>query len=250
MILLEVIATSSTDCTAIEQNGGNRIELVSALEMGGLTPSLGLLIEARRATKLPIMAMVRPRASGFCYTRSDFATMLRDVESVLSLGADGVVFGCLHEDGTVDEERTRQIVRLAGNKETVFHRAFDVTPEPARALEQLIDLGVTRILTSGQEPSARAGVELIARLARQAAGRIEVLPGSGVNLDSVTSIVKHTGVDQIHASLSGAAVDPSTAARSAIRFGTGDLPDDRYRIADPAAIRQMRALLDTIGDQQ
>ncbi len=154
MILLEAIATSPEDCAAIEQGGGNRIELTSALGLGGLTPSLGLLIEARSTTRLPIMVMIRPCAGGFCYTRGEFAVMQRDVDLALANGANGIVFGILTADGAVDGPRIRQLVDQAKGKVTVFHRAIDVTPDPLRTLDMLIELGVTRVLTSGQAPNA------------------------------------------------------------------------------------------------
>ncbi len=126
---------------------------------------------------IPVMAMVRPRAGGFVYSEADFAVMRRDAAILLEHGADGIVFGVLHSDGTVDATRCGKMLEVAGGKQTVFHRAFDVVPDPTRALDQLIDLGFTRVLTSGQQKTALEGSELIARLIARAAGRIEVLPG-------------------------------------------------------------------------
>jgi len=244
-MLLEVIANSVEDCLAAEQGGADRIELCSALELGGLTPSGGLLVEARRATRLPIMVMLRPRAGGFCYTPGEFAVICRDATMALTHGADGLVFGFLGSDGTVDVARTRQLAVLAGDKETVFHRAFDVTPDPLRALDALIELGITRVLTSGQVPNVVDGAAHIAAYLAHAAGRIQVLPGGGIHLGNVQTLLQGAHVTQIHASLSGSAVDGSTQARPALRFSAAVLPPESHvRVIDRDAVVQMRALLD------
>jgi copper homeostasis protein len=248
MILLETIAASVEDCLAAEQGGANRIELVSALAVGGLTPSLGLLREARRATRLPIMAMLRPRASGFAYSAREWAVVLRDAELFLADGADGLVFGALHPDGAVDLARVAELVALAGNRETVFHRAFDVTPEPLPAIERLADLGVTRILTSGQEANAYNGAAAIRGFRERAAGRIQILPGGGVNRFTVADILRRTGADQVHASLSVRRVDLSLRARPQVTFGAGGgLAEDEYFAADVARIAELRAVLDGLS---
>ena len=248
MILLETIATSVDDCIAAEQGGADRIELNTAIMLGGLTPSLGLLVEARQCTHLPLMVMLRPRAGGFCYSRTEFATLQRDLELALAHGADGVVFGFLHEDGTVDVERTRLAVRQTGDRQTVFHRAFDVTPDPFQALDQLIDAGVTRVLTSGQEANAYNGAANIRRYIDYAAGRIQILPGGGINRFTMADVLQRTGATQIHASLSRTAYDRSTSVRPQITFG-GTLapPEEQYKTADANAIAAMRAALDAHG---
>src|SRR5207248_4275818 len=124
----------------------------------------GTLREAKARLEIPIIAMVRPRGGGFGYTAAEMATMERDTEAAMAAGADGVVFGILQPDGTVDVPRTRRIRSLIGDRQAVFHRAFDVTPDPFAALEQLIDLGITRILTSGQKDTVPEGLDLIKRL--------------------------------------------------------------------------------------
>ena len=128
-----------------EAGGADRVELCCALMLGGLTPSLGCLRESRAAVQIPIMAMIRPRAGGFSYSASEFKVMQRDIETALAEGADGIALGILTSAGAVDLVRCRQIVKLAAGRQVVFHRAFDVVPEPLVALEQLIDLGVTRL---------------------------------------------------------------------------------------------------------
>lgn len=242
-VLLELIATSSDDCALAQAGGADRIELVSALALGGLTPSLGLLLEARQATGLPIMAMVRPREAGFCYSAREFATMLRDAELLLRHGADGLVFGVLTTDGQIDVERCRALLQLTNGKQSVFHRAFDVTPEPLAALDTLIDLGVTRVLTSGQQTNALSGATNIARFIEHSAGRIEILPGGGVSVGNVHELIARTGCTQVHASLSALLSDPSTAGRPQIAFAGAPPTEGQYRIASPTALAEMVGLL-------
>ena len=184
-ILLEIVASTVDDCLAAESGGADRIELCAAIATGGLTPSLGTLVEARKQVRLPLMAVVRPRAGGFCYSDAEFAVMMRDAAFLLERGADGIVFGILHSDGRVDTKRCGKMLELAGGRQTVFHRAFDVVPDPLRALDELIDLGFTRVLTSGQQKTALEGSELIRGLGDRARGRIEVLPGAGVRAHNV-----------------------------------------------------------------
>src|ERR1700733_14428236 len=150
-ILLEICCGSIDDAIESEKGGAHRVELCSALFLGGLTPSIGTIHEAKLRLKIPVMVMVRPRAGGFCYTSAEMSTMER--------GADGIVFGILTTDGKIDAPRSQRIRRLIGDKQSIFHRAFDVTPDPFEALEQLIDMGITRVLTSGQKDSVPQGGE-------------------------------------------------------------------------------------------
>src|SRR5581483_7355331 len=146
-ILLEICCGSAEDALEAAAGGADRVELCSALFLGGLTPSLGSLLEVKQKAKLPVIAMNRPRQAGFCYSETEFAVMERDTETLLEHGADGMVFGILKADGSVDVKRTRALRDRIGVRQAVFHRAFDVTPDPFRALNELIDLGITRVLT-------------------------------------------------------------------------------------------------------
>ena len=176
---LEICCASADDVFAASKAGAHRVELNSALFLGGLTPSLGAVREAKKAG-IPIMAMIRPRDGGFCYTRLEFESMLRDVQILCEEGVDGVVFGVLTADGRVDTERCRILAEAAGDREKVFHRAFDVVPDWREAMEELIDIGFDRILTSGQSPNAILGAETIREMVTYSAGRIEILPGAGI----------------------------------------------------------------------
>lgn len=244
-ILLEICTASVDDCVAAAEGGADRVELNAALAQGGLTPSLGVLIEARQSVSIPIIAMVRPRPGGFHYSDRDFAAMQRDADLLLEQGADGLAFGILHADGTIDTGRCRALIRQMEGREAVFHRAFDVVPEPSGALEQLIDLGVTRVLTSGQEASAYDGAANIAAYVEQAAGRIEILPGGGINRFTVADVLARTGCDQVHASLTMLRADPSTQARPHIAFGGAVRPpEDQFSTTNADAVADLRRRLD------
>jgi copper homeostasis protein len=243
-ILLEVAVASVEDAVAAQSGGADRVELNTALAVGGMTPSLGWLIEVRQAVTVPIWAMVRPRAGGFFYSDAEFRAMRRDAELLLEHGADGIVFGVLNDDGAVDVARCRELVRQAGGGRCVFHRAFDVTPEPFQAIERLIDLGFRRVMTSGQEENAYNGTLLIKKLVSRSAGRIEVLPAGGVNRFTVADVVARTGCDQVHASLRGLRADPSTAARPRVSFAAAARPPEgHYEATDADAVVLLRGLL-------
>lgn len=243
-ILIEVCCGSVDDAVQTEKGCADRIELNSSLFFGGLTPSLGSIIEAKRRLKIPVMVMIRPRAGGFCYTQAEMAVMLSDAELALEHGADGLVFGILTEDGSIDTERCRQIIELAHGRDIVFHRAFDVTPEPFEALDQLIALGFTRILTSGQQRSVPEGIELIKKLITRASDKIEILPGGGIRPHNVRSIIAQTGTNQVHLSAFARQFDKSTHHRPHITFG-GALhpPEDRYDLIDSSTIQSISDLL-------
>ena len=235
------------DCVAAEAGGADRIELCSAVATGGLTPSLGTLIEAKKRVRTPVMVMVRPRAGGFLYTEEDFAVMLRDAALFVEHGADGIVFGCLHADGSVDTHRCGTLVEIAGNGQTVFHRAFDVVPDPMPALEALIDLGCTRVLTAGQRKTAHGGSELLRKVIEWAAGRIEILPGGGVRPHNVRQLVETTRCTQVHLTAFSARCDASTST-SPISFGAlPGAPSSSYECVDREAVQRMRDTLDAIG---
>ena len=243
-VLLEVCVASVDDALAAIAGGADRLEVNSALSLGGLTPSAGLFAEVRRAVSLPLVAMVRPRAGGFCYSANDFRVMLRDAETLLSAGADGLAFGVLTSTGAVDVDRCRQLRELCGSRTAVFHRALDVTPDPFMALDQLTDLGFQRVMTSGQEATALRGVPLIANFIRRAAGSVEILPAGGINRTTVGDIVNQTGCDQIHVSLRAATRDTSVAARPQIVFGTlHRVSEVDFEQTDEKAVAEMKSLL-------
>ena len=193
--IIEIVCCSVHDCIDACRAGADRIELCSTIELGGLTPSIGLLETAEQFVPMPIMAMIRPRAGGFCYNDTDFETMLADIQRMQQ--ADGFVFGCLQPDLTIDVDRCRKLVAAAGKKQKVFHRAFDRVSDPLGAMETLIDLGFTRILTSGLAPTADDGLETLELLRDNAKGRIEIMPGGGVRAVNAP-IFLHVGFQSLH----------------------------------------------------
>jgi copper homeostasis protein len=236
-ITVEICIASVGDAVTAAGGGADRVELNAALELGGLTPSLGTLLEVRQAVTLPIIVMARPRPGGFCYSEAEFRTLRRDVDLALEHGADGVAFGVLTEAGRVDVPRCRQIVEQIGSRAggrfqgAVFHRAFDFTPEPLEALDTLIDLGVRRVMTSGQRRTAIDGADLIAALLRRAAGRIEILPAGGIRPGNAAELLARTGCDQIHASLRERRSDESLRTRPGAILSAAP-PSDRHAEGD------------------
>lgn len=243
-ILLEICIDSIGSALEAARAGAHRLELCAALPLGGLTPSAGTIRQVRGKVSLPIQVLIRPRGGDFCYSGEEFAIMEQDIETAKALGADGVVLGVLLPDGQLDLERTRRLVALARPMQVTFHRAFDVCADPFRALEELVSLQVDRLLTSGQQASAPQGADLIARLVQQAAGRITVMPGAGLNETNVASLVQETGAREVHMSLSGTAGSAMTFRRPEVKMG-GRLPESEYDYlqADGGRIRQVVELI-------
>jgi copper homeostasis protein len=244
-VLLEICCGSIDDAIQAEKGGADRVELCSALFLGGLTPSIGTIQEAKKRLKIPVMAMVRPRGGGFCYTEAEMATMERDAEAAIDSGADGVVFGVLEDDGKIDVRRTKRMRQVIGKRQAVFHRAFDVTPDPFKALEQLVDLGITRVLTSGQKDTVPEGVGLIAELIERAGQRIEILPGGGgLRPFNMREIVERTGCRQVHMTAWSAVRDSSTQARPEVTFGGALRPaEDSYDVTDAKLVKEIAVRL-------
>ena len=243
-VLLEICCGSAEDAIVAARNGADRVELNNNLFQGGLTPSIGTLQVVKAHAEIPVMTMVRPRAGGFCYTETEMETARADAKALLKAGADGLVFGFLHGDGTVDEERTREMVELAEGKPCVFHRAIDVVPDWKRALDSLIRLGVTRVLTSGQESDVFFALDTIREMIRFAGDAIEILPGAGITLRNVARVVAETGCAQVHLARHKAYPETSVANNRSIYYG-GALypPEDRYEITDGAYVAAVKELL-------
>lgn len=211
--IVEVCAGSYQDCIAAYKGKADRVELNSALSVGGLTPSVSSLRKVKEETNLKVICMVRPRAAGFCYDEDDEMIIMEDAKLLLDNGADGISFGFLNEDGTIKEDKTAQMIELVHSyhKEAVFHRAFDVCPDAYEAIETLIRLGADRILTSGQKAKAFEGKDLLKDLQEKYGDKIELLPGSGVNATNAIELMEYTGINQIHSSCKSYLSDPTTA---------------------------------------
>ncbi len=236
--ILEVCVGSLDDAILAERCGAQRLELNAALPLGGLTPSAGLLREVLAAVSIPVIAMVRPRPGGFCYSEADWRTMLAELRAILETQVAGVAVGVLTELRDIDTKRLQELAQLTAGRELVFHRAFDLTHHWPTALEQLIAAGVKRLLTSGQQSTALAGSTNLNRIMQSAGDRIEVIAAGGIAPDNLEALLENVPLRQIHGSFSMPAVDPGYGLTS-LRFA----PNDQHRTLNPAAVRKMRALL-------
>lgn len=202
-MLIEICVDSIEGALAAERGGADRVELCGSLIEGGTTPSAGCIALTRRVLRIGLQVMIRPRGGDFCYSDLEFASMREDIRMASELGADGVVFGCLTPDGDIDLPRTRELITLSRPLNVTFHRAFDMCRDPRTSLEQLIEAGVDRVLTSGQEENCLEGLDLLTQLHRQANGRIIVMPGGGITPRNIRTIVKATGVSEVHLAARG-----------------------------------------------
>jgi copper homeostasis protein len=243
-VLLEICCGSLDDALEAGAGGADRVELCSSLFHGGLTPSYGALVEAKARLDIPVIFMARPRGGGFCYTEPEMAAMERDTDMAVAHGVDGVVFGILTEDGRVDRARTKRLRDRIGSREAVFHRAFDVTPDPFRALDELVDLGITRILTSGQCETVSEGLPLIARLVEYGGDRIQIMPGGGIKPYQFDEVIARTGCRQIHVAAWTTRRDDSTRNRPAVTFGGALLPPENfYDLTDRNVVSELAGRL-------
>ncbi len=197
---LEVIGFNIESCLLAQSAGAHRIELCDNPADGGTTASYGFIKAAREKLQIDLYPIIRPRGGDFLYSDDEFEIMKTDVQVCKELGCNGVVIGILNEDGTVDLERCEELVDIAFPMGCTFHRAFDRTNDPFKALEDIISIGCERILTSGLLPTALEGADTIAALIKQADGRIIIMPGSGVRADNIVEIAKKTGAVEFHTS--------------------------------------------------
>ncbi|MCI1720718.1 MAG: copper homeostasis protein CutC [Bacteroidales bacterium] len=212
-ICFEVCANSVESCVAAQNGGADRVELCSALEVDGLTPSYATIKEARKILNIKLHVLIRPRSGNFCYSKNEIDKMAEEIRMAVSLGADGVVFGCLTHDGDIDIEAVKYLISVARESKNVpitFHRAFDVCGNPHKALEQLIDLKIDRLLTSGHQQTAEIGIPLLADLQSIASSRkaaahernesvgIKIMAGCGVNENNIAKIYRQTQIAEYH----------------------------------------------------
>lgn len=197
---LEVIGFTIESCLIAQAAGAHRIELCDNPSEGGTTPSYGFIKTARENLSIELYPIIRPRGGDFLYSEIEFELMKADIQICKNLGCDGVVIGMLNSDGTVDKQRCKQLVDIAQPMGVSFHRAFDRTKDPFKALEDIISIGCERILTSGQKSVATDGVALLNELVKQANGRIIIMPGSGVRSDNIETLVKKTNATEFHTS--------------------------------------------------
>ncbi len=201
-VLLEVCANSVTSALAAQNGGASRVELCENLYEGGTTPSHGEILLARKQLHIKLYVLIRPRGGDFLYSDLEYDIMIADAKFAIEAGCDGIVIGMLNEDGTIDKERCSKLVQMAkqAGVGVTFHRAFDMCADMFAALEDVIEIGCERILTSGGKSTAMEGSVIIAELIKKAAGRIIIMPGSGVGENNVADLVRFAGAREVHAS--------------------------------------------------
>lgn len=249
MIKIEVCANSVQDCIVAQNEGADRIELISASYLGGLTPTKTTLdIAIENGVKIPIMAMVRPRGGGFCYSEIEKEQMYREAKELLEHGAKGIVFGFLAEDRKIDWDETRKMIELCKSyeAESVFHRAFDCSDEPQYNIQRLIELGCTRVLTSGLGANVEKGAELLKLLQEKFGDRIEILAGAGISTENIESIIKKTAVTQVHGTFKKYGVDQTTTGMN-VTYRYTDKGD--YEAVDPKKLIQAVQIVKRLNEE-
>ena len=225
-LLLEITVESLDSALAAERGGADRIELCAELSRGGLTPGVTTMRKLHEELEIPVFAIIRPRAGNFVYSEREFAAMKREISMARDLGMEGVVLGVLRADSFVDVERTAELVQWARPLDVTFHRAFDNTPDPLAALEDVISTGATRILTAGGAARAPEGMETLQKLVRAAGSRIVIMPGGGLDAANIAKAVAKTQAREFHSGLG-----------SVLPYGSSNL------VRFEAEIRAMKGLL-------
>jgi copper homeostasis protein len=243
-VCLEVCVESVEYALAAERGGADRIELCTDLSSGGITPSFGLMQSVRRHVRIPVYALIRPRAGNFFYSDPEFEVMRNDVLAAKQSAMNGVVLGILQRNGRVDVDRTRMLIALARPLPVTFHRGFDESPNPDAALEEVIEAGASRILTSAGKMLATDGLSTLTRLVQTAGNRIVIMPCGGINDENVLHVLQETAAHEIHTSL-GASDSSGNGMR---RAGDGG-NSASSKSGDFAVIleRRVAKLVDVIG---
>jgi len=244
MIRIEICAGSLASALAAQEGGAYRIELCDNLKEGGTTPSYAQIVLARKYLDIKLYPIIRPRGGDFLYSDLEFEIMKMDIEQCRELGCDGVVFGILKKDGQIDCERCLELKGIAGNMGTTFHRAFDRCKDPFQALEDIIEMGFERILTSGMENTAIKGALLISKLVVQAKDRIIIMPGAGIRPDNLKQLIQVTGASEFHTSA-------KNTFKSEMLFTdvrTGDLKEEFFvEQTEPNLVKELVQIAEGFG---
>jgi copper homeostasis protein len=236
---LEIIGFNIESCIAAQQGGAHRIELCDNPSEGGTTPSYGFIKVAREKLSIELFVMIRPRGGDFLYSDDEFEIMKADIKICKELGCDGIVIGVLNKDGSIDKKRCQELIVLAYPLGVTFHRAFDRTNDPLKALEDIIEIGCERILTSGLQPKAADGTQIIKELIAQADDRIIIMPGSGVTAENIISLAENTGAVEFHSS-------SSMDIESKMNYENVAMNEKmKHIIADGEQVKKMAAILET-----
>ena len=243
MALLEICCYSMECVVTAQHYGADRIELCAAPKEGGLTPSYGVLMSVRREVTIPVHPIIRPRGGDFCYTTDEFSAMLDDIRLVRDLGFQGLVIGLLDEEGHVDMPRMRQVMKAAEGLAVTFHRAFDMCADPLQAFDNLAELGVARILTSGQQASAEKGLQLITELKAHSGVPI-VMAGAGVRASNLDKFL-NAGVEELHSSAGKWTPSPMRYRNTGLSMSTDAEADEysRYGV-DGESVAVMKSMIE------
>lgn len=235
--LLEICTVDPAGIDAAVKGGADRVELCSGLSEGGLTPSAAMMKYA--VERIDTNVLIRPRGGDFVYTPAELTVMTADIDEAVKIGAKGVVIGALTPDGQVDTQACRRLLAHARGLSNTFHRAFDLTADPFKALDEIIELGFSRVLTSGQASSALEGAELLAELHRHAAGRIIIMAGAGVNPGNAAELQRLSQADELHASARSAVPSAMKATRG-VAMGSADDPSAPRMATDATIVAALK----------
>lgn len=242
-MLLEVVVYNIESALRAQQGGADRIELCDNPAEGGTTPSYGIIEAVRQNISMDVYVMIRPRGGDFLYTNYEFHSMKRDIYQCQKLSVDGIVLGILTPEGRIDKKRCKELIDIARPLKVTCHRAFDMTRDPFEAFEDCIEIGFHRILTSGRQPQALAGADLIGELINKANGRIAIMPGSGVNENTVQEIIRKANCKEIHFSATafreGGMIYKS---ESIAGMGSDEGSEYKVRTVDVERVKRMREL--------
>ncbi|MBT5707323.1 MAG: copper homeostasis protein CutC [Verrucomicrobia bacterium] len=244
MIKTEICINSPESAVAAQNAGADRVELCANLLEGGTTPSIGAVQTARSRVNIGLHVIVRPRGGDFLFNDFEIETMKQDIEAMKQIGVDGIVLGSLTQDGEIDVPQTRALIERARPLSVTFHRAFDMCHDPIQSLETLIELGVDRLLTSGQEESVIEGIDLIRELQQRAKDRIIIMPGGGITPRNLTKLVEYTGVKEVHfAAMKTVSSEMVFRNDRVYMGGTLRPPEYESQVADEKVIATMRTSL-------
>ncbi len=243
--MVEICADGIQSAINAQAGGAGRVELCSALEMGGLTPSAGTILHAREQLHIKLNVLIRPRAGDFLYSETEMDLIRKDIEFCHRAGCDGIVIGLLEPNGKIDTARTAELVKLADPMPVTFHRAFDMCRDPFTALEDLKTTGVNTILTSGQQSRAMDGLPLIKALTERAQGNITIMPGAGINHTNILHIAHTTGADTFHLSAARRMKSMMTFSNPSAHIGKKqDHPENDFMESDTDEIRKVVGILE------
>ena len=250
--VIDNCANGAESALRAQEGGADRVELCAGIPEGGTTPSAGEIVKARQLlTTTRLNVIIRPRGGDFCYSADELDIMAYDIGMARKAGADGVVFGVLNTDGTVNLEAMRRLMDAARGMNVTFHRAFDVCCNPLETLEQIISLGCDHILTSGQEPTAEKGIALLSQLNERAAGRITIMPGCGVNAGNIAHIASATGCREFHFSGRSEVASAMRYRNPKVSMSGTDGSDEYSRqLTDPEKIRAAREALESLSQKK